>query len=153
PRWASSVLHPSVESAAKSGRTSIWSLSTEYNHFAPGGHDGEQSLELLSYQHGHALTGRPRWKERDIAALSIEQVRKRSVIDEIGARFRRIDFAEIELVGCRDAPDLGFAPAQCNKPPVECRNVFAQDVCRITLRIERHEQRLNHRAVDAQHLH
>ena len=71
----------------------------------------EHSLEPLAHQHCHTLTGSSRRKERDIAALLIKQVRQRSVLDEIRARFLRIDLAEIQLVACRDAADLRFAPA------------------------------------------
>ena len=69
------------------------------------------SLEPLAHQHCHTLTSSSRRKERDIAALLIKQVRQRSVLDEIRARFLRINLAEIQLVACRDAADLCFAPA------------------------------------------
>src|SRR5271155_4695485 len=114
---------------------------------------GEHLLEPLAHQHCHTLTSSSRRKERDIAALLIKQVRQRSVLDEIRARFRRIDLAEIQLVACRDAADLRFAPAQGKKPRIECRSVFPQNFCSVTLRIERDEQRLNLRAVGTQHLH
>src|SRR5277367_1317018 len=55
---------------------------------------GELSLEPLAHQHCHTLTSSSGRKERDIAALLIKQVRQRSVLDEIRARFLRIDLAE-----------------------------------------------------------
>ena len=76
---------------------------------------GEYSLEPLAHQHCHTLTSSSRRKERDIAALLIKQVRQRSVLDEIRARFLGIDFAEARHVAIQylsARPDGCFGSAK-----------------------------------------
>jgi hypothetical protein len=85
--------------------------------------------------------------------LLIEQVRQRSVLDEIRARFPRIDLAEIQLVACRDAADLRFAPAQGDKPRISIRYIgnrqskvngaAFRSKCTSLLRDNKHEFRLD----------